>query len=100
MKFKVLEKYSQQEIFKMFYISGAIIFLIVGVANTFTNFTLWKNMLLSAKVSALFMNLFNYILSVFFFSLYRGQIQKLEPLKKEVVDEIFNKKVKEVKINA
>lgn len=89
MSLKFLENYSQEQILKMFYSCGAVIFLIVGVANTFTNFVNWDLFILSAKVSALFMNIFNYVLAVFFFALRKGMSRKPKAMKEEDIEEIF-----------
>lgn len=85
------EKFSQQQILKMFYICGSVIFLIVGIANTFTNFTNWERMLLSMKVSSLFMNIFNYVLAVFFFMLFKKIKISIPPpaLEEKEIDSIF-----------
>ena len=82
-------QFSQEEILRMFYICGAVIFLIVGIANTCINFISWDKMLLSMKVSSGFMNLFNYVLAVFFFFLLKGMKPKIKPLEEESVDEIL-----------
>ena len=85
-----MKQYSQEEILRMFYLCGSVIFLVVGIANTFTNAHYWGNMILSAKVSALFSNIFNYVLAVLFFSLLRGMnIQKPDPIDQTTLDEIF-----------
>ena len=82
--------FSQEEVLRMFYICGAVIFLIVGISNTFTNAHYWANMILSAKVSAVFSNIFNYVLAVFFYFLLKGQISgKVKPIDDKNLDEIF-----------
>ena len=85
MKFKFLEAYSQEQILKMFYLCGSIIFIIVAVANTYTNFVNWENMMLSMKVSSLFMNIFNYVLAVFFFMLLNN-MNKNSSISPKVLD--------------
>ena len=97
MKFKFLDNYSQQDVLKMFYTCGAVIFLIVGVANTYTNFVNWDLFMLSAKVSALFMNIFNYVLAVFFFLLRKELTKKPEKMKEETIEEIFKEAEKSEK---
>ena len=84
------DQFSQEEILRMFYLSGIIIFIVVGIANTFTNISLWSEMILSSKVSAIFSNLFNYVLAIFFFFLRKGMnVDKIKPIEDETLDEIF-----------
>lgn len=80
---------NQQELMRMFYICGSIIFLVVGIANTITNYIFWNNLILSAKVSNVASNLFNYVLSVFFFGLIKSSFPKKQDLPAETLDEIF-----------
>jgi len=83
------EKFTQQTVLRMFYICGAVIFLIVGLANFVTNFLAWNFMIFSAKVSALFMNVFNFIISAFFFHLYnKSKVPKMEGLEEKDLEEI------------
>lgn len=85
-----MKQFSQQEVLRMFYLCGAVIFLIVGIANTFTNAHFWANMILSAKVSAVFSNIFNYVLAVFFYFLLKGMnISQIQPIQDKDLDEIF-----------
>lgn len=92
-----LNQFNQETILRTFYISGIIIFLIVGIANAFTNFTNWERLILSAKVSAMAMNLFNFILAGFFFSLYKNMPKAPEPLKEEDLDQVFKEAIKSQK---
>lgn len=84
-----MKQFSQEEVLRMFYICGAVIFLIVGISNTFTNAHYWANMILSAKVSAIFSNIFNYVLAVFFYFLLLGNAQKVKPIEDKDLDTIF-----------
>lgn len=89
-----------QKFLKVFYISGAIIFSIAGIANIFTNYNYWPTMIFSAKVSAVVNNMFNFILAIFFFVYYKSTLQKTqEPLKTEEIEKAFDnfksQKVKE-----
>lgn len=91
-----MKQFSQEEILRAFYISGAIIFLIVGIANTYTNFVNWGYMILSAKVSALCMNLFNYVLATFFYLLLKQmKTLPLKPIEEKDADEIFQEALNE-----
>lgn len=82
--------FSQEEVLRMFYLCGAVIFLVVGIANTFTNAHYWPNMILSAKVSAIFSNIFNYVLAVFFYFLLKGmKAGQVKPLADKTLDQIF-----------
>ena len=86
-----MKEFTQEQILRMFYIVGSITFLIVGIANTFTNAHFWHNMILSAKVSAVATNLFNYFIAIFFYSLLKG-VKNLTPppeLDDKNLDEVF-----------
>ena len=87
---KMLKNYTQEQVLKAFYTSGIIIFIIVGIANSYTNFYYWENMILSARVSSVFMNIFNYVLAIFFFSLLKSlKTSTPETLKDEDLDKLF-----------
>jgi hypothetical protein len=81
---------SQEKVLKTFYLAGCIIFLIVGLANAYTNYYYWAGMILSARVSAIASNVFNFVLLFFFYSLFKGISGKsVEPLRDQTLDEIF-----------
>jgi|TARA_Y100000310_G_scaffold3308_1_gene4231 hypothetical protein len=88
---KFLERYNQEEITKVFYLSGTIIFFVVGFANIFTNFITWDNLISSAKISAVFMNIFNFVIAIFFYSLLKGTDipTTLKPIEQKDVDKVF-----------
>jgi uncharacterized protein YacL len=69
---------SPEKVMKIFYLSGFIIFLIVGISNFFTNLILWDNMILSAKVSSIASNIFNFIVSFVFYSLFYNELKKVK----------------------
>lgn len=81
-----------EKVLKMFYLAGFIVFLIVGVANIITNATLWEKMLLSAKVSSVATNVFNFVVSFLFFSFAFNELKKS---KIEVKGEDFEKAIEE-----
>jgi len=84
------QQFSQDRVLRMFYLCGSIIFLIVGIANIFTNVYFWPNMITSARVSAVFSNIFNFVLAFFFYSLLKGvTASKPEPIKDKTLDDIF-----------
>lgn len=92
-----LKEFNQEQILKAFYISGSIIFLMVGVANSFTNFHNWEYFILSAKVSSVASNLFNYFLAVFFYFLLKKMPKAPDPIKEEDLDQIIKEATKSQK---
>lgn len=87
-----MRKLTQEEYTRMFFFIGMIIFFGIGLSNLVTNFSLWKNMILSMKVSAILNNLFNFVLSVFFFTMWRGTlIKKIPEISEEQMEEAFKK---------
>jgi hypothetical protein len=77
-----------QKFLKIFYLSGTAIFLISGIANIFTNANYWVSMIFSAKVSAVVNNIFNFLLTIFFFVYYKNTITKKEEAKHLEISDI------------
>lgn len=81
-----------QKFLKLFYLSGTLIFLGIGIANIFTNISFWNSMILSAKISAILNNLFNFVISIFFFSLLKGTKKiPVEELSEDQIEEAIKK---------
>ena len=74
---------------RQFLAYGFLVFLLVGIANIFTNAYSWNNLYWSAKISAVFMNLFNFLVALFFYSMLK-QLPKeiLKPIEEEELDKI------------
>ncbi len=86
--------YSQQEILRVFYISGIIIFSVVALANSYTNFVTWDSMILSFKVSSVAMNIFNYVLAIFFYYLLKSNAKAFKNIDEDEAEEIFKEALK------
>ena len=65
-----IEELSQKQVLNIFYICGALAFLIIGIFNVYTNYIYFSDMILSARVSAITSNIFNFIVSWFFYAMY------------------------------
>jgi len=81
---------SYEEKMRMFYIAGAVIFIIVAVFNTASLFMNWKLLILPSKVSSVFNNIFSYILAWMFYEMWKNAKPVL--INDKNIEEIFNKK--------
>ena len=89
---KLISEMSQEEVLRVFYLCGAISFLIIGIFNIWTNSINWEFMLLSLKVSSVMSNFFNFVVSWFFYSMYlnnKKQNKGLNPLEEKDAEEIL-----------
>lgn len=77
---------------KIFYCIGSIVFLGIGISNLISNNFFWENMILSAKVSAVLGNIFNFVLSALFFNLFieSNKKAKSELKEKDIEEAIKN----------
>ena len=81
---------SYEEKMRMFYIAGAVIFIIVAVFNTASLFMNWKLLILPSKVSSIFSNIFGYLISWMFYEMWKNAKPVL--INDKNIEEIFNKK--------
>ncbi len=91
-----MRKLTQAEFLKIFFLFGTLTFFGIGIANIFTNAYIWKDMLLSAKVSAVLSNLFNFAIAIFFWYSLKGTQKKDVP---ELTTEEIEDAIKGVKKN-
>lgn len=89
-----MRKFTQEEFVKIFFIVGGIIFIGIGISNIFTNAIVWKNMLLSAKVSAVLSNIFNFVLAISFFYMFNLNSSKKAP---KINEEQIEEALKDIK---
>ena len=80
---------SYEEKMRMFYIAGAVIFIIVAVFNTASLFMNWKLLILPSKVSSIFNNIFGYLISWMFYEMWKNA--KPVVINDKNIEEIFNK---------
>lgn len=88
-----VDNLSQGEIMNIFWVCGAITFLIIGASNIITHYINWEIMILSLKVSSVMGTAFNFIVSWFFYAMYtnkKKQEEGLNPLDENSAEEIFN----------
>ena len=74
---------------KQFFIAGSICFLCIGIGNLITNIIQWELMILSSKFSAIFSNLFNFIIAFFFLSMLKDSQKKMQPLEEKDAEDII-----------
>lgn len=77
---------------KDFLTAGALCFLIIGICAIFTNINLWANLYISAKVSAVVMNFFNFVVSLFFYTMLKGLQPKIDALEEKEADYMIEDK--------
>ena len=73
---------------KTFYKFGMVLFLIMGVANLFTNSFYWDSMISSSKVSAIASNFFNFVIALFFYSLLKNIPKDLKIITEKELDKL------------
>ena len=80
---------NQQDVLRIFYPIGIVLFIIIGLASAFSNYVYWGNMILSSKISSVASNIFNFVLAWLFYMFWKMQPKEETGLNEEQIDEVI-----------